>query len=110
MATDYLSAARTLADAISHARESECWGLWIEARTLAQRFSGPAGQLASVIDELFEIAMSWSDDGECVPFSAVDEREAEVAALESVGLIRTEPLGDGWRIVACPDDALLVAA
>lgn len=107
---DYMSAARTLTATINRMRETEWWGLWTEARTVARHTNGPVGQLASAVDELFEIAHEWSDDGECVPFSAVDERAAEVAALEAVGLITTEPLDDGWRIVACADDALLVAA
>lgn len=110
MATDYMSAAKDLAKRIVSMRKSAYRGLWAEARIMARWTIGPVGQLASVIDELFEIAMSWSDDGECVPFSAVDERAPEVAALEAVGLIRTEPLDDGWRVVSCPDDALLVAA
>ena len=39
------------------------------------------------------------------PSSAFGDRRGQIA-LESVGLIRTEPMDDGWRIVSCDDDAL----
>lgn len=106
MATDYMSAAKTLAEMITIMRETEQWGLWTEAQTFADREEGPVAALAGALDELFTIANDWSRDGDCVPFSAFEDRRAEIAALESVGLIRAEPMDDGWRIVSCDDDTL----
>lgn len=105
-ATDYTDAAKTLAKMIRIMRRTEQWGLWTEAQTFADREEGPVAALAMALDELFTIARKWSTNGDCVPFGAFEDRRAEIAALEAVGLIRTEQIDDGWRIVACDDDRL----